>query len=308
MYSESCKIILIIYDLKMSKEKLMLLQNLPLEQKIFRSKIVLEEFLRHVDNRAFVSFSGGKDSTVLLHLCRQIDPTIVGVFCDTGLEYPEIKDFVKCQQNIVTIRPKMGFKQVLEKYGWPIVSKEQSHYIGQCQRTKSKKLYDYRMHGKGLNGKTGKISNKWQYLVSSPLKISATCCDIMKKNPFKKYVKETGLKPIIGTMASESRLRERQWLKNGCNSFQDGKESCKPLSFWKEKDIYEYLELYDLKISEIYAKGAKRTGCVFCLYGYHMEKQGETRLDLLKNTHPNLYEYCMKKLGMEEVLKWYPKN
>lgn len=284
------------------------LQKLPLEEKIKMSKMRLIEFTSHVNGKIYISFSGGKDSTVLLHLVRQVYPDTVAVFCDTGLEFPEIKDFVKTKENVITIRPKMNFKDVINHYGWPIISKEQSLYIGQCQRTHTPRLLEYRTKGRGPNGKSGKISNKWQYLLKAPFKIHNMCCDIMKKKPFKLFEKETGLSPIIGTMASESSLRRQQWERTGCNVFDEKRKSSRPLSFWTEDNIWEYIKKYDLNVADIYNKGAKRTGCVFCLYGYHMEKEGETRLDLLKTVHPKLYDYCMREdgLNMKEVLKWYP--
>lgn len=283
------------------------LQNLPLEEKIKLSKMRLIEFYSHVGGKVYISFSGGKDSTALLHLVRSIYPEVVGVFCDTGLEFPEIKEFVRSQENIITIRPKVGFKQVIEKYGWPIISKEQSMAINRYRNAKSEKHKLYRLNGDG-HRKSGVISKKWGYLIHAPFKISERCCDVMKKQPFKKYQMESGLFPIIGTMASESNLRRRQWEKEGCNIFEGDRTSSKPLSFWTEKDIYSYLEKFNIKISDIYYKGAKRTGCIFCLYGHHNEDSNTNRLTLLKDNHPKLYEYCMNTLGMNQVLDWYPKK
>jgi hypothetical protein len=54
--------------------------------------------------------------------------------------------------------------------------------------------------------------------------------------------------------------------------------------------------------------GYERTGCMFCMFGLHCEKEGETRLDQMAKTHPKQHKYCMEKLGLDEVLKWYPKK
>ena len=75
------------------------------------------------------SFSGGKDSTVLLHIARQMYPDIKAVFVDTGLEYPEIRSFIKTFDNVDWVRPKKHFKQVCEEYGFPIISKEVSECV-----------------------------------------------------------------------------------------------------------------------------------------------------------------------------------
>lgn len=67
----------------------------------------------------YVSFSGGKDSTVLLDLVRSEYPNVKAVFVDTGLEYPEIRSFVKTFDNVEILKPKKNFKQVIQEYGYP---------------------------------------------------------------------------------------------------------------------------------------------------------------------------------------------
>ena len=84
---------------------------------------MITEWYKHWEEKVYVAFSGGKDSTVLLHLVRSIYPEVPAVFSDTGLEYPEIKAFVRSVENVVWLRPKMSFKEVIEKYGYPVVSK-----------------------------------------------------------------------------------------------------------------------------------------------------------------------------------------
>lgn len=72
----------------------------------------------------YVSFSGGKDSTVLLHLVRSLFPNVPAVFCNTGLEYPEIQQFVKSFENVEIIYPQKNFKEVITEFGYPLISKE----------------------------------------------------------------------------------------------------------------------------------------------------------------------------------------
>lgn len=128
-------------------QKLKQMQSLPLEQKIIVSKQRIKQWLEAWDNQCVVSFSGGVDSTVLLDLVRQVNPDVKGVFVNTGLEYPEIVKFVKTIPDIDIVRPKMNYKQVIEKYGYPFPSKETAMKIYEIKNTKSEKLRNLRLQG-----------------------------------------------------------------------------------------------------------------------------------------------------------------
>ena len=105
-------------------------QKLPLEIKIRMTEQRIREWIDYYGiDGVYVSFSGGKDSTVLLHIARRLYPDIKAVFVDTGLEYPEIREFVKTFDNVEWLKPKMTFKQVIEKYGYPFISKEVSECV-----------------------------------------------------------------------------------------------------------------------------------------------------------------------------------
>ena len=105
-------------------------QAMPLQVKIAMTKVRIRDWVNYYGREGvYVSFSGGKDSTVLLHLVREEYPDIPAVFVDTGLEYPEIRQFVKTFDNVTWIKPKMTFKQVIEKYGYPFISKEVSECV-----------------------------------------------------------------------------------------------------------------------------------------------------------------------------------
>ena len=92
------------------------------------------DWYQHYDGNVCVSFSGGKDSTVLLHIARQIYPSIPAVFSNTGLEYPEIQKFVKSFDNVDIVTPSMNFGQVISTYGYPIIGKEVAEAIYYARR------------------------------------------------------------------------------------------------------------------------------------------------------------------------------
>ena len=293
----------------MNKTELIMLQSLPLDIKVLKTKRRIQEWIDYYgENKVYISFSGGKDSTVLLDLVRQVNPNIPAVFIDTGLEYPETKEFVNSIDNVNILRPKMSFKQVIEVYGYPMVSKEQANYLDDI-RNSTEKMKIRRLEGDSQG--RFKLSKKWHYLINAPFKVSHKCCIIMKKEPAKRYEKETDRVPFIGTLAEESSLRQQSYLKTGCNAFDSKRPNSTPLAFWKEQDILKYI--YDNKLAINKAYGdiickdgiysttkCDRTGCIYCGFGAHLEKE-PNRYQRIELTHPQLYNYCMNKLGFKEV-------
>jgi len=281
-------------------------QSQPLDIKIKLSKIRIQEWYEYYDGKVYVAFSGGKDSTVLLHLVRSLYPDIPAVFVDTGLEYPEVRDFVKNTKNVIWLKPNINFKQVLEKYGYPVISKMQARFISDVQNKneKNKATTNLRLTGYnrfGVYCPSMKISNKWLYLIDSDIKISEKCCNVMKKQPFSKFEKDTKRKPFVAIMADESKNREKSYLQKGCNLYSKNKPLSTPIAFWVEADIWEYLKMFNVSYCKIYDMGEKRTGCMFCMFGVHLEK-GENRFQRMKKAHPKQYEYCINTLGCGKVL------
>ena len=271
------------------------LMSLPVEDKATYSKLVIQRF--YVENRGkvYVSFSGGKDSTVLLHLVRSLYPEVPAVYSDTGLEFPEIREFVKATENVEMIRPEMSFRKVIQTHGYPVVGKEVAHVIEGAQK------------GKPFGIKWTTISREeslfskahYAWLVDAPFKISSDCCDILKKKPMKAYEKESGRHAIIGTKGIDSRLRMTNLQRYG----EVLNNKCTPLGIWTNEDIWNYIRAHDLPYCPIYDKGYDSTGCIFCAFGIMQDRD---RFLKLKATHPKQWEYCMRPvegggLGMKEV-------
>lgn len=272
-------------------------QSLTLNVKIRMSEDRIKEWYRYYNGNVHISFSGGKDSTVLLHIARSIYPDIPAYFVDTGLEYPEIRQFVKTIDNVIWLKPKIHFKQVIEKYGYPVVSKENAQIIYEIRNTMSDKLRNIRLHGdeKGR----GKLPNKWHYLINAPFKISDKCCYHIKERQLNKVKSNR----IVGVMANESRRRKTAYKRYGCNVFSMKNARSMPLSFWMKEDIWLYIKTYSVGYSDIYNMGYDRTGCMFCMFGVHMQ-DSPNKFQLMKETHPKQYKFCIDKLGLGEVLDY----
>lgn len=321
----------------MNLQSLKMLQHLPLEIKVAKTKLRIKDAISYFgETGLYLSFSGGKDSTVLHTILKEVEMELWGeiriprVFCDTGLEYPELKNhvieiFETLPEGLgVKLRPDKTFKQVLTNYGYPVISKEQSQYIEQYRKAKSEKTKITRWEGNRWG--RGKISEKHKYLVKSDFPISDKCCNVMKKAPFKKYEKHTGRIPILGVMAEESALRQTHYIKNGgCNAFNNKRPQSKPIGFWREQDILHYIydnninipSVYGEIVAETYMKdlftieteysltGLNRTGCMFCLYGIGREC-GKNRIQKMELTHPKLYNYCVNGGKYNEKGEWIP--
>ena len=312
------------------------MQSLPLEAKIRMTQQRIRQWYDHWEGQVYVSFSGGKDSTVLKHIVDSMYSDVPSVFVNTGLEYPEIQKFAMSQPNVVTVRPEMRFDEVIKTYGYPAISKIVSHSVDIARRNPhgnvAKNLFS--------PDRTGQFAfAKWKPLIDAPFCISDKCCNLIKKKPALQYAKETKRKPMLATMACESSLRYASWIKTGCNAFDSKHPASTPLAFWTEQDILHYLKKYNVPYCSVYGDiifedddgnqydlqpeylsileksdsvpklkttGCDRTGCIFCMFGCHLEKE-PNRFQRLKETHPRQYEYCINGGEMVDG-QWQPSK
>ncbi len=318
------------------------MQSLPLQAKIQMTRQRIRGWIDEFgEDGVYVSFSGGKDSTVLLDIVRKDYPNVEAVFVNTGLEYPSVRKFAESKENVKKITPTMTFRDILIKYGYPVISKEVSQCIYEARLGFSNNDGTYQYRIDRLNGtykdKNGNLSNynmpQYKFLLDAPFIISDFCCDKMKKEPSHNFEIENDIKPIIATMADESRLRLSKWLEQGCNSFDTDRPTSKPMSFWTENDVLQYIRENNLPIAEAYGEvvvkgtesgqmciadiledyrgcqyvttGCKRTGCIFCMFGITQDKD---RFIRLAEQEPKLCDYVMRGGEFGENGMWQPSK
>ena len=233
----------------------------------------LDEWYTAWGGQCYVSFSGGKDSTVLAYLAARYlasfrtPPWELNlVFVNTGLEYPEIQKFVneyadwlrrafpRVTVNLVRLRPKMNIRQVVTKYGYSIVSKEVANCVWLARKdpngTRAKRIHGELLTPDGR--KSPYCCDKWEFLMDAPFMVSSECCRVMKKRTLHRYESGTKDKPIVATMATEGRQRMQKWRASGCNAFDARRPMGKPMSFWTEQDVLRFIVDRELPIASVY--------------------------------------------------------
>ena len=277
----------------MTLEELTKRQQWPLAQKIDHSLGVIEAFASHFNGQVYVSFSGGKDSVAMLSLVELVIPNVKCVFVMTGCESPSVCRFVREQQqyhDIEIIRPQKKLKQIFAEYGFPLVSKQTAHDI-ECVR---RNPYCESSRNKLWRGNRYCIPERWMYLLNEPYNVSSRCCFWLKHQPAYEYGKRTGRHPYIGLLASESRQRMFGYVQQGgCNMFKtSGKNKPRslPLAIWNDDDVWAFIRDRRLHLPDIYEHGAKRTGCMGCGFGAHLNPTG---IETMRKLWPKWYDMVM---------------
>ena len=229
----------------------------------------------------YLSYSGGKDSHLLYWFIKEYAKefnNILVVGINTYMEHPQIRERIFKNSNRVLYPKKKPF-EIKEKYGIPCFSKEQDFYIYYYQNAirKGKEPSKTVKEKVERTYKTGfylsqKASN---YVLSGKShKITHLCCHYLKKEPARKFEKETGLKPILGVRGNESSLRKKQYQ----SCFTKDKKFT-PLWDLTDNLLDKIYEKYNIEIPEIY-NYIDRTGCMACPYGSY-KKDTEKELALL---------------------------
>ena len=257
-----------------------------------------------------VGVSGGSDSNIIVHMIathfREYLPKVHFVFSNTGIEYKATirhLDWMENHYNITIerIRPAKGdnLVSVVRREGVPILSKTFSHTVPQAQRgyeSAFRKINGELMY----NGKpssfnfTKKQKELAEYLIEHEIKVSDKCCDLSKKKPFHKFVKEVKADLIIsGERKCEGGARATRH-KNCFENQKDGIDKYMPLFFWDDDTKQWYKEHENITYSDCYEIwGMKRTGCVGCPFNSRVGEE----LKIIQKYEPNLYTLCMNVFG-----------
>jgi len=252
-------------------EELREFQSYPLQLKIDLTISRIRAWIKEYGEQGcYISFSGGKDSTVLMDIVRnRMGYNVPAMFVNVPTQFPELKQFAMTWDNVDIVNPKMSFMQVCDKYGFPLISKETAQTVSEAKKyvrsvkeggnPKYEQSYrkisgtgEYKKNGDSKLDRSKYTQVKWEFFLDSEFEISNKCCNVMKKNPAHTYSKITGRKPITAQMADESRLRTQKWLQHGCNAFDMKIPTSNPMSFWTEQDVLAYIYQYKIPICSVY--------------------------------------------------------
>lgn len=253
-----------------------------------RINVIKDTINKYGEDKFYLSFSGGKDSTVVHHLIDMAIPNnkIPRVFSNTGIEYNAIVEFVKkiADERFEIIYPKQNIKAMLERVGYPFKSKEHSCKVGLWQRgSRSKSVMKYI----NAENKTTRYACppilKYQFTDECKLKISELCCMELKKKPFKEYQKKSGRSiAITGMMREEGGQREHI----GCIVTKNNKVvKFHPLSKVTHEWEKWFIENYNIKLCKLYYEpfNFERTGCKGCPFSLSLSQQ----LEVMERYMPN---------------------
>lgn len=268
--------------------------DLDLDTKIMFAKRRIETVIsKYGEDKCYVSFSGGKDSTILSHIISSMGYNLEHVFSNTRLEYPECINFARqwCKRRkvkLTLVTPQHRPLEIWKKYGYPMFSKEVAEILERV-----------RNHDTVNPKKLKKVKSFMKY---KDLHISARCCYYLKKKPLKDWQLKSGKNvAIMGVRAEESQIRRVVWIRKGCIYETKNQIAVHPIIFFRDADIYEYAKRFGIKFADIYYKGFKRNGCFCCGFGCHMVD--ENNFMKLKKLNPILWKNIMNHWGFEKICK-----
>lgn len=260
-----------------------------------RLEMIKTTINKYGEENFYISFSGGKDSTVLHYLVDMALPNnkIPRVFSNTGIEYQKIVEFVKSlakeDDRFEIITPNKNIKKTLEDVGYPFKSKIHSHWLSIYQNSRNTKGVR-----KYIGIDEGNIifkcpnSLKYQFTENFNIKVSEKCCNEMKKKPFKQWSKKNNkVIAITGMRKEEGGARK----KLDCVVTKNNEViKFHPLVVVSEEWEDWFIEKFNIKLCELYYPpyNFQRTGCMGCPFSLSLQKQ----LDVMEELLPNEKKQC----------------
>ena len=325
---------------KKKKAQMVAMQALPYEVKVKRAELRAREYIEKLDDmelNAHVSV-GGLDSIVLLLFLRKIGIDVPAISV-SALEDKSIQRIHR-ELGVIPIAPGKSKVQILQEYGFPVISKKIAGRIETLQnptdknRTVRHAIITGECGAQGHYAKNSrmKLPKKWleqfagyenenegvNYRIA-PFKVSNKCCLYMKEQPCDKWAKEHKSRPYLGLMASEGGQREEALTEHGCNYFGKGVIRSAPFAPFLRQDLLQLALDLNAPVPEIYGTierrpdgtlyttGAQRTGCSMCGFGVHMEQRPH-RFDQLRVRNQKEWEFwmyrCVKDKETGEVYGW----
>ena len=310
---------------KKKKAQMVAMQALPYEVKVKRAELRAREYIEKLDDmelNANVSV-GGLDSIVLLLFLRKIGIDVPAISV-SALEDKSIQRIHR-ELGVIPIAPGKSKVQIIQEYGFPVISKKIAGRIETLQnptdknRTVRHAIITGECGAQGHYAKNSrmKLPKKWleqfagyenenegvNYRIA-PFKVSNKCCLYMKEQPCDKWAKEHKSRPYLGLMASEGGQREEALTEHGCNYFGKGVIRSAPFAPFLRQDLLQLALDLNAPVPEIYGTierrpdgtlyttGAQRTGCSMCGFGVHMEQRPH-RFDQLRVRNQKEWEFWM---------------
>lgn len=247
-----------------------------------------------LENKGYIAFSGGKDSTVLSFLVDLALPNnkIPRIYSNTGIDFMAIREFVRDMalndRRFFILNPTQNLKKMFSEIGYPFKSKYHSHLLDIYSRQgKTGCVLKYAEPKANTPHSCPKIL-QFQFNEPLPFKMSDKCCYKMKKEPFKNYEKETGrIIGLTGMRRAEKGLRENI----NCLVFSRGSlHRFHPLAPCTDEFIDQLIDEYAIPLCRLYYSpfNFKRTGCKGCPYNIHLQEE----LDILEKFLPTEKENC----------------
>lgn len=252
-----------------------------------RLEVIKTTINKYGEENFYISFSGGKDSTVVSRLVDMALPEnkIPRVFINTGIEYNAIVKFVNelavQDDRFVIIKPSNPIKETLERYGYPFKSKEHAKKVHEYRTMHHLSPYIQRyLRGCNEDGTHSCFKCpdvlQYQFTEENTLNISHLCCNKLKKEPAHKWAKETGKSIVItGIRAEEGGAR----VQVGC-IIKKGDSIVKFHPLIKVNDEWEnwFIQKEKIQLCELYYEpyNFERTGCKGCPFALNLQDQLET--------------------------------